>query len=216
MSEHSICVYEIVGEENCPPYSEDRFYAFPCDDAGACAEELRIPADETCPHDTVFVLVENRCDWDGAASTAEQDASPRSPALRARGEAAPARGALSSDELGDALGSANAALDGLVDGSLTDDGVLLDAVEVLASQRADYARWRAGVLLGRWHRLAEERGLHELAQRARVAADRLGEPVASAFAAESRRASSAGATLPLSGMRTLTPEQQRALKPLSE
>ena len=216
MSENSICVYEIVGEDNCPPYSEDRFYAFPCDEEGACAEELRIPADETCPRDTVFVLVQNRCDWDRGESTAERDAAPRSPALWARGEAAPAPGALSSDGLGDALGSASAALDRLVDGSMTEDEVLLKAVAVLASQRADYARWRAGVLLGRWHRLVEERGLHEVAQRARVAADRLGEPVALAFAAESRRASSAGATLPLSGMRTLTAEQQRALRPFSE
>jgi hypothetical protein len=134
MSENSICVYEIVGEDNCPPYSEDRFYAFPCDEEGACAEEVRIPADETCPHDTVFVLVQNRCDWDRAGSTAERDTSPRSPALRARGEAVAERGALSGDELAAALGSANAALDGLADGSVTDEVVLLDAIEVLASQ----------------------------------------------------------------------------------
>jgi len=216
MSENSICVYEIVGEDNCPPYSEDRFYAFPCDEEGACTEELRIPAGETCPHDTVFVLVQNRCDWDRAGSTAERDASPRSPALRARGEAAPDRGALSGDELAVALGSANGALDGLDDRSVTDDAVLLDAIEVLASQDAEYARWRAGVLLGRWHRLAEERGLREAAQRATLVADRLGGPVASAFAAESRQASPAGGTLPLSGMRTLTAEQQRALTPFSE
>jgi hypothetical protein len=216
MSENSICVYEIVGEDNCPPYSEDRFYAFPCDGEGACAEEVRIPANETCPHDTVFVLVQNRCDWDRSESTAERDASPRSPAMWARGDAAPARGELSGDELAVALGSANAALDGLADGSATDDAVLLDALEVLASQDADYAPWRAGQLLGRWHRVAEERRLREAVQRARLAADRLGGPGASAFAAESRLTSRARTTLPLSGMRTLTAEQQRALKPLSE
>ena len=216
MSENSICVYEIVGEDNCPPYAEDRFYAFPCDEAGACAEELRIPADETCRRDTVFVLVQNRCEWDSAESTAERGASPSSPAMWARGEAAPNRGALSGDELGDALASANAALDGLADGPATDDVVLLDAIHVLASQGAKYAQWRAGVLLGRWQRLANARGLREAAQRAARAAERLGGLAASAFAAESRDASPAGATLPLSGMRTLTAEQRRALTPLSE
>jgi hypothetical protein len=219
MSDEGICVYMITRADDCPPYSEDLYYAFPCDEEGECAPDVYIPPHDGCPSGAYFVLMQDRCDWATTASDDPASSGPagvlRSPALWSSDKPPSTTGDLAGREVVRDLIAGNLALDALSNGSSTDDDELLRAIRSLAGSSAAYARWKAGMLLGRWHALARERGLRGAVQRAEVEMGLLGEPTRAVAMAASAAPPAGETSLPLSGMRILDPEERGSFTPFS-